>query len=76
MFDVDFEKYLPRNPIEDLIFGLVCVACASGTFVMKEMLDSIFWDILYGMFATLVVFYATYFIYHMITWHKETFKSE
>jgi len=69
-------KYLPKDPIEDLIFGLSCVACASGMFVMKEMSTFILWDILYGLFGTLIVFYATYFIYHMTQWHKDTFGSE
>ena len=73
---MDILKYLPRNPIEDIIFGLVCVACASGMFVLKEMSSSIFWDILYRLFGTLVVFYAMYFIYHVMVWHQETFESK
>ena len=69
---MSLSKYLPQNPVEDIIFGLVSTTSLSGIWVMKELTTNILFDIFYIVFGMWLAICVVLFIYHMSVWWKET----
>ena len=72
-------KYLPKDPIEAIIFLLCSIAFASGSFVMKEgcigILQIIGLILLY-IFDLLICINGVLFIYYMNKWYSDNFSDQ
>ena len=72
-------KYLPKDPIEAIIFLLCSIAFASGSFVMKEGctgIVQIIGTILLYVFSLLICINGTLFIYYMSKWYNDNFSDQ
>ena len=72
-------NYLPKDPIESIIFLLCSIAFASGSFVMKEVcigIVQIIGLILLYVFSLLICINGTLFIYYMSKWYNDNFSDQ